>query len=330
MSPLIYFHAAETAKGRRDYLSSQLQGIDKIVEVNEPTRYETSRMLEEILLMWEKDYQESNPSLRNTPPIECLLDPLNPRLKLAVINREKKVACVTPVRLITEELREDYYHALKTALSLHDALEAIYIDVTDFDKLSNFFNQFIKEHITDLATSSSLNRQPKTFHRFLGSITAYGTIDFIPKLTETIGHRFFIKGRAGTGKSTILKRIAQEAHAVGFDTEVYHCGFDPDSLDMVIIRALDLAVFDSTLPHEHFPNRKGDELIDFYGDFIPKTTDEDNQHDINKLNNLIGSEIKKAIKILQEDDQRKKTLENTQPATVLAFNQRLRHYIDKL
>lgn len=330
MSPLIYFHAAETAKGRRDYLSSQLQGIDKIVEVNEPTRYEASRMLEEILLMWEKDYQESKPSAQNIPPIECLLDPLNPRLKIAVINREKKCACVTPVRLISEPLREDYYHALKTGLELHDALEAIYIDVTDFDKLTLFFEQFIKKHITAQATRSSSNTQPQTFHRFLGSTTAYGTIDFIPKLTETLADRFFIKGRAGTGKSTVLKRIAHEAQSAGFDTEVYHCGFDPDSLDMVIIRALDLAIFDSTLPHEHFPQRKGDELIDFYGDFIPPTTDEDYQPEINELNNLIAKEMKKAIRILQEDEQRKKDLENTQPATILAFNQRLRDYLVKL
>ena len=67
MSPLIYFHATETAKGRRDYLSSQLQGIGKIIEINDPTRYEASRMLDEVLHAWEKEDPE-------TDTIECLLD----------------------------------------------------------------------------------------------------------------------------------------------------------------------------------------------------------------------------------------------------------------
>ena len=34
-----------------------------------------------------------------------------------------------------------------------------------------------------------------------------------------------------------------------FDVEIYHCGFDPHSLDMVIVREVGIAIFDSTSPH---------------------------------------------------------------------------------
>lgn len=112
-----------------------------------------------MLHVWEKE----EPA---TDAIECLLDPLNSRLKVAVINRQKRCACVTTVRLINESLREDY-HALKTGLTLHDDLEAIYQQATDFDSINQFVTDFIAEHIPGhIATEN--NRQPMTFIIFLG------------------------------------------------------------------------------------------------------------------------------------------------------------------
>ena len=40
-----------------------------------------------------------------------------------------------------------------------------------------------------------------------------------------------------------MKKIANLAKNNGYKTEVYHCSFDPDSLDMVIIRDLDVRIF---------------------------------------------------------------------------------------
>lgn len=51
------------------------------------------------------------------------------------------------------------------------------------------------------------------------------------------------------------KKIAAAAESRGFDVEMYHCGFDPESIDMVLVRELKFCVFDSTNPHEYF--RKG-------------------------------------------------------------------------
>ena len=62
----------------------------------------------------------------------------------------------------------------------------------------------------------------------------------------------------------MLKKLAKAAEEKGFEVEVYHCGFDPNSLDMVIVRELGFAIFDSTAPHEYFPSREGDEIIDMY------------------------------------------------------------------
>ena len=40
----------------------------------------------------------------------------------------------------------------------------------------------------------------------------------------------------------MLKKLAKVAEEKGFDVEVYHCGFDPNSLDMVIVRELGFAI----------------------------------------------------------------------------------------
>ena len=62
-----------------------------------------------------------------------------------------------------------------------------------------------------------------------------------------------IKGGPGTGKSSFMRRIRDEAAARGFDTETILCSGDPDSLDAVSIPALGLAWVDGTAPHVREP-----------------------------------------------------------------------------
>ena len=61
-----------------------------------------------------------------------------------------------------------------------------------------------------------------------------------------------------------MKNLWRSANERGFDTEIYYCSFDPNSLDMVVIRELSVCVFDSTAPHEKFPASEKDEILDFY------------------------------------------------------------------
>lgn len=61
--------------------------------------------------------------------------------------------------------------------------------------------------------------------------------------------RFLIKGSAGCGKSTAMKRIA--AVTAGRDrlTERIHCSSDPESLDGVILHDAHCSIMDATPPH---------------------------------------------------------------------------------
>ena len=148
----------------------------------------------------------------------------------------------------------------KNALSVHDEWEKYYIDNFDFSILDGECVRLTYE----IFNGKTGNEKGYIFDRFLGAATAFGAVDYVENLTEDINKRYFIKGRPGTGKSTFMKKIINTAKEKNFDVEVYHCAFDPKSIDMLIIRDLSVAVFDSTAPHEHFPSRESDEIIDFY------------------------------------------------------------------
>jgi Cdc6-like AAA superfamily ATPase len=177
------------------------------------------------------------------------------------------------IQKITAQISESFqkaYATFKEALEIHEDWEKIYINSMDFKKA----NQLTQKLIDTFFGKMKLNKKSDVRHRFLGAATPKGAVDFVPNLTEDISKRYFIKGRPGSGKSTLLKKLAAAAEERGVDAEIYHCGFDPHSLDMVIFRELGIAIFDSTAPHEYFPSRDGDEIIDMYEILITPGTDD--------------------------------------------------------
>ncbi|MDR6120903.1 GTPase SAR1 family protein [Bacillus sp. SLBN-46] len=177
------------------------------------------------------------------------------------------------IQKLTRQISQSFqkaYATFKEALEIHDDWEKIYINSMDFKKA----DQLTKKLIDTFFGKMRLNKTPDVRHRFLGAATPKGAVDFVPNLTEEIPKRYFIKGRPGSGKSTMLKKLAAAAEERGVDVEIYHCGFDPNSLDMCIFRELGIAIFDSTAPHEYFPSRDGDEILDMYELLIEPGTDE--------------------------------------------------------
>ncbi|MBU8880978.1 PRK06851 family protein [Bacillus sp. FJAT-29790] len=200
---------------------------------------------------------------------------------------------------------ETAYSKLADALKIHDIWEKIYIENMDFRKADQLTNKFLQTFFGNM----NLNKQSDIRHRFLGAATPVGAVDFVPNLTEGIPKRYFIKGRAGSGKSTMLKKIAAEAEKRGFDLEVYHCGFDPHSLDMLIIRELGLAIFDSTSPHEYFPDRDGDEIIDMYEIIVTPGTDEIFAEQIHEISQQYKAKMQEAISYLAQAKAQRAELE---------------------
>lgn len=180
--------------------------------------------------------------------------------------------------LLQNDMRDGIHEALDgaytqsaAALRVHDAWEAIYMQETDRTQLDTLAAAFCDRLTEGADADATVGTHTDVF---FGAGTPDGAVDYIACLTADVPHRYFLKGRPGTGKSTLLGKIAQAAQRAGWAVEVYHCSFDTNSLDMVVIRERGLCIFDSTAPHEYFPTRTGDEIIDLYAAAVRAGTDE--------------------------------------------------------
>ncbi len=181
----------------------------------------------------------------------------------------------------------DYFSRAKV---IHDDWEKIYIEKTDFNAL----NRLSDDTIQLLIGMQKTDYHGNMCDRFFGAATINGSTDYIDTLTEGT-KRYLIKGRPGTGKSTFLKKLAQAAFDNGFHVERYHCAFDPNSLDMVIIRELKLCLFDSTSPHEYFPSKESDEILDFYAAAVHQDTDTVHKKELAEISGHYKKNIEHAI-----------------------------------
>lgn len=68
---------------------------------------------------------------------------------------------------------------------------------------------------------------------------------------------YILKGGAGCGKSSFMRRVARHAEAEGLDVVLIPCSGDPDSLDGVILPQRGLALVDGTAPHVVEPEYPG-------------------------------------------------------------------------
>lgn len=294
-----YFAGGNTARGFFSLYESNLQGLKRLFILKGGPGTGKSTLMKEIGNEWvNKGYDiellhcsSDNDSIDGViiPALKVgivdgtaphIIEPKAPGAIEEYVNlgeawdSEKLTRHRSDILTLNKEITESFesaYRVFAEALAVHDDWEKIYIENMDFDKANQLTNKLLKAFFGNM----TLNKMADVRHRFLGAATPpKGAVDFVPNLTEDIQKRYFIKGRAGSGKSTLLKKLSSEAEKRGFDVEVYHCGFDPYSLDMVIVRELGLAIFDSTAPHEYFPSRDGDEIVDMYEKVIMPGTDE--------------------------------------------------------
>ena len=84
-----------------------------------------------------------------------------------------------------------------------------------------------------------------------------GYVPFLEYTLSPMKRVFILKGSPGSGKSTVMKRIAARAEAEGHSLTVIRCSSDPDSLDGVTVNDLGVAVADGTPPHPLDPEKYG-------------------------------------------------------------------------
>ena len=316
---LNYYAEGNTSRGFYCLYESNLQGLDKIFILKGGPGTGKSTLIRSLADEWlNKDYDvEILNSARENGSVDGVIIP---KLKVAVVNGKEDAAIKAKLPgvieqyidmgeglnsgklekhkeeliKLTEDIEASYqlaYDKFAEALKIHDEWEEVYIKNMDFAKA----NAIAEELIEKFFAGKSLQKEAVAKHRFLGAATPKGSVDFVPAITEEIGKRYFLKGRPGTGKSSMLRKIVAQGEKRGFDVEVYHCGFDPVSLDMVLFRELDLVIFDSTSPHEYFPGRESDEVVDMYEITVAPGTDEKYASQIDDIRKRYKKRIKEGI-----------------------------------
>ena len=88
---------------------------------------------------------------------------------------------------------------------------------------------------------------------FLGGMTPGGFFTPLKDIVEGSGYfTYILKGGAGTGKSTLMKKLAERFGRTERVTRFY-CSSDPESLDAVILHSSKAVVIDGTSPHTMDP-----------------------------------------------------------------------------
>jgi len=102
-------------------------------------------------------------------------------------------------------------------------------------------------------------------HFFPGSNTPQGFFSYYDHILphEKAERIIILKGGPGTGKSTLMKRLADDWERRGLTVEHHHCSADPGSLDAVALPEAGVAVVDGTRPHTIDPRFPGavDEIV---------------------------------------------------------------------
>ncbi|QVK21395.1 hypothetical protein KHQ82_03500 [Mycoplasmatota bacterium] len=326
---LNYFISGNTAKGYHSLLKTNIEDVQLIVLLGNYQKLKTI-IFKKIIERWKKNKHrvEVLHCASNTDYIDGVI---NRSINIGIIdgNRQELESLIIDDtfdvddildRKIKEKNIEDIidyendiinnhlsaYKHFSNALAIHDEWEEIYINNMNKERA----DQYTDEVIRLLLKEYTLDKSGKERHRFFGAATPEGPIDFIEDLTKDIGKRYFIKGRPGTGKSTLLKRLILNATNRGIDVEVYHCGFDPHSLDMVVLKDLDIVIFDSTAPHEYFPSRDKDEIIDMYAKIIKPGTDEKYADRLEEIIERYSSEVKLGTDFLKQSKELMKKKDN--------------------
>ncbi len=199
-----------------------------------------------------------------------IIDPIYPGAVDQIINlgdfwdrnrlRENK----EDIKHLTKKISSNFveaYQQFNKAKEVYDEWKGIYLSAIDFNKV-NMVTEKLTEEIFDQEILREGN--PKTKRLFFGAITPEGPVNYINNITKDIKKRYIVKGRPGSGKSIMMKKIGMQAESLGLSVVYYPSAFDPNSLDMVIIPSLSVAIIDGTAPHIINPERDNDKVIDMF------------------------------------------------------------------
>lgn len=188
------------------------------------------------------------------------------------------------------------YRFIRAAKTVHDDLESLVSEGFNSCKANLKTNNLIKSIFGDLPVSGKPGMLRKLF---ASAITPDGFKNFLPTLIAPANRVFMVTGMAGSGKSTLIAKLADKAVERGCDCEAYYCAFDPTKMEHLLIPDLGVAITTAVEPHRvdvesaKTINVNMDECLD--AEVIGQSESE-----IQENRTLIATLLNKAIDLLHE------------------------------
>lgn len=138
------------------------------------------------------------------------------------------------------------YRLLKAAKLVYDDIQAINSSYMNFGKVNQVVGNLISEVFRDLPTTAQVG---KVRRLFATAITPQGPVNELHSIIASYKNIIVLKGEPGTGKSSVVERVAAYGIERGFDIEAFHCPLDPKRTEHLVIKELNQAIITSQAPH---------------------------------------------------------------------------------
>ena len=97
-----------------------------------------------------------------------------------------------------------------------------------------------------------------------------------------------------------MRKVGKVALEKGLNVTYFLCGFDPSSVDMIIIEELGVAIIDGTSPHVIDPTRETDKVIDMFELCINPKVEDTRMEEINDCEKNYKERMKKGTLHLEK------------------------------
>ncbi len=140
----------------------------------------------------------------------------------------------------------------------------------------------------------------------------YSYFSHILPLADT-KRKIILKGGPGTGKSSLMKKIAGVLQQNGIDTDLLHCSSDPSSLDAIVAPQIGFCMLDGTAPHIIDPELPGAvDLIINLGVYWEEKKIQRHKAEIIDLRSKIGDSFSAAYDFLRAASQVQKVMQRAE------------------
>lgn len=77
--------------------------------------------------------------------------------------------------------------------------------------------------------------EPEARHLFASALTPKGIVNHLSTVLDEVESLYVVEGEPGSGVELVLAEVAAYALRTGLKAEVYHCAFDPERVDLVVL-----------------------------------------------------------------------------------------------